>query len=62
MVSLESDAAVAPGVQPTDVDVVPAGEDGVRKITDIRPAAEIIEEMMVEADEILAKPGAPGSS
>jgi nitronate monooxygenase len=32
----------------------PAGEDSVRKIKDIRPAAEIIEEMMVEAEEILA--------
>jgi enoyl-[acyl-carrier protein] reductase II len=31
----------------------PAGEDSVRKIKDVRPAAEIIEEMMVEAEEIL---------
>ena len=31
----------------------PAGEDSVRKIKDVRPAAEIIEEMMAEANEIL---------
>jgi NAD(P)H-dependent flavin oxidoreductase YrpB (nitropropane dioxygenase family) len=32
----------------------PAGEDSVRKLKDIKPAAEIIEEMMAEAREILA--------
>jgi hypothetical protein len=31
----------------------PAGEDSVRKNKDVKPAAEIIEEMMVEAEEIL---------
>ena len=31
----------------------PAGEDSVQKIKDVRPAAEIIEEMMAEAAEIL---------
>jgi enoyl-[acyl-carrier protein] reductase II len=31
----------------------PAGEDSVRKIKDVRPAAEIIGEMMTEAREIL---------
>jgi hypothetical protein len=31
----------------------PAGEYSVRKIKEIRPVAEIIEEMMVEAEEIL---------
>jgi NAD(P)H-dependent flavin oxidoreductase YrpB (nitropropane dioxygenase family) len=31
----------------------PAGEDSVRKIKDVRPAAEIIAEMMAEAREIL---------
>jgi enoyl-[acyl-carrier protein] reductase II len=31
----------------------PAGEDSVRKIKDVRPAAEIIAEMMTEAREIL---------
>lgn len=31
----------------------PAGEDSVRKIKEVRPAAEIIEEMMGEAEEIL---------
>ena len=32
----------------------PAGEESVRKLKDIRPAAEIIEEMMADAREILA--------
>ena len=36
-----------------DVMGFPAGEDSVRKIKDVRPAAEIIEEMMMEAAEIL---------
>ena len=31
----------------------PAGEDSVRKIKEVRPAAEIIAEMMAEAEEIL---------
>lgn len=31
----------------------PAGEDSVRKIKDVKPAAEIIAEMMTEAQEIL---------
>ena len=31
----------------------PAGEESVRKLKDVRPAAEIIDEMMVEAREIL---------
>jgi enoyl-[acyl-carrier protein] reductase II len=31
----------------------PAGEDSVRKIKDVRPAAEIIAEMMAEAHEVL---------
>jgi hypothetical protein len=31
----------------------PAGEDSVRTIKDVRPAAEIIAEMMAEAHEIL---------
>lgn len=33
----------------------PAGEDSVRKIKSIRPAAEIVAEMMAEAREILAE-------
>jgi enoyl-[acyl-carrier protein] reductase II len=33
----------------------PAGEDSVRKIKDVRPAAEIIAEMMTEAREILGE-------
>jgi enoyl-[acyl-carrier protein] reductase II len=32
----------------------PAGEDSVRKVKDIRPAAEIIEEMMGDAREVLS--------
>jgi enoyl-[acyl-carrier protein] reductase II len=32
---------------------LPAGEDSVRKIKDVKPAAEIIEELMAEAREIL---------
>jgi nitronate monooxygenase len=36
-----------------DVMGFPAGEDSVRKIKEVRPAAEIIEEMMGEAKEIL---------
>ena len=33
----------------------PAGEDSVRKIKAVKPAAEIITEMMAEAREILAE-------
>ena len=32
---------------------LPAGEDSVRKIKAVKPAAEIVAEMMVEAEEIL---------
>ena len=32
---------------------LPAGEDSVRKIKDVKPAAEIVAEMMAEAREIL---------
>lgn len=31
----------------------PAGEDSVRKIKAVKPAAEIIAEMMAEAEDIL---------
>jgi len=33
----------------------PAGEDSVRRIKDVRPAAEIIAETMTEAREILSE-------
>jgi len=32
----------------------PAGEDSVRKIKSVKPAAEIVAEMMAEAREILS--------
>ena len=35
----------------------PAGEESVRKLKDIRPAAEIIEEMMADARDILEADG-----
>ena len=41
---------------------LPAGEDSVRKIRDVKPAAEIIAEMMMEAAGILSEELAAGSS
>jgi enoyl-[acyl-carrier protein] reductase II len=38
----------------------PAGEDSVRKIKAVKPAAEIIAEMMAEAEEILRAEAAAG--
>ena len=49
-------SAVVPTPDTTgDFDLMglPAGEDSVRKIKDVKPAAEIISEMMTEAREIL---------
>jgi enoyl-[acyl-carrier protein] reductase II len=49
-------SAVAPTPDTTgtfDLMGFPAGEESVRKVKDIRPAADIIEEMMTEAREIL---------
>jgi enoyl-[acyl-carrier protein] reductase II len=49
-------SAVVPSPDTTgqfDLMGFPAGEDSVRKIKDVRPAAEIIHEMMLEAREIL---------
>ena len=40
----------------------PAGEDSVRKIKEVRPAAEIIAEMMAEAEEILRAEAMTGSA
>lgn len=36
---------------------LPAGEDSVRKIKEVKPAAEIIAEMMAEAEEVLRAQG-----
>jgi len=51
-------SAVVPAPDTTgrfDLMGFPAGEDSVRKIKDVRPAAEIIAEMMTEAREILTE-------